>query len=107
MFDNMTTSHTVNITINQDDENEEDQFFYLNLTLPNQSNRQKRSSPYETVLGSNEKVTIRSPEYTTEHSIVIVVGVVIAIVIVVVAFLMVGGAIHRYCIPKKPKYSNI
>lgn len=64
MFDKMATSRTVNISIVQDGIYEVAQFFYLNLTLPNQSNQhQKRFSPEERIdLGPPKKVTILNGE---------------------------------------------
>ena len=64
MFDKMTTSRTVNISIVQDGIYEVAQFFYLNLTLPNQSNqRQKRFSREEGIdLGPPKEVTILNGE---------------------------------------------
>ena len=41
MFDEVTMSHTVNISIVQDDLVEGDEFFYLNLTMANLSTIQR------------------------------------------------------------------
>ena len=65
MFDGTVTSHTVNIDIFQETEDvdADSEFFYLNLTLPNFQQRQKRLSiqvgELEVNLPDDTMVTVR------------------------------------------------
>jgi len=65
MFDETTRSHTVNVNIVEDNLDEGDEFFYLNLTVPNLSNAQRKKrltvevGEVQIDLPGDKRVTIR------------------------------------------------